>query len=161
MADVHTPEARSRNMQAISSRDTKPEVHLRRLLHARGFRFRLHVKTLPGKPDVVFPKLHAVIQIHGCFWHGHDCYLFKWPKSRREFWESKINANRSRDERANQSLRELGWRILIVWECALKGRLRQPEDTLIGEIELWLRGDSVDVNSQYRELRCINPRADS
>lgn len=144
-------------MKAIRSRDTKPEVSLRRMLHARGFRYRLHVKTLPGNPDMVFPKYHAVLQIHGCFWHGHGCYLFKWPQSRREFWEHKINTNRSRDERANQALKERGWRILIVWECALKGRLRQPEDKLTDEIAAWLRSESVDANSQYRELQCMNP----
>jgi len=143
-------------MQAIRSRDTKPEVTLRRLLHARGFRYRLHVKDLPGKPDIVFPKYHAVIQIHGCFWHGHGCYLFRWPQSRREFWESKINTNRSRDERAIRALKERGWRVLTVWECALKGRFRQPEAVLIAEIEAWLRNESGDTNNQYRELQCID-----
>lgn len=148
-------------MRAIRSKDTKPEVALRRLLHARGFRYRLHVKTLPGKPDMVFPKYRAVIQIHGCFWHGHDCYLFKWPQSRRDFWETKINTNRSRDERANQALNEQGWRTLIVWECALKGRLRQPEQALADEIGAWLRNESGDASGSFRELRCIDPPANA
>src|SRR5689334_13526787 len=97
MADVHTPEARSRNMRAVRDRNTKPETIVRKMLHSRGFRYRLHVRTLPGTPDLVLPKYRAVIFVHGCFWHGHDCYLFRMPTSRRDFWEAKIGSNKRRD----------------------------------------------------------------
>jgi DNA mismatch endonuclease (patch repair protein) len=111
---------------------------------------------LPGKPDIVLPKFHAVIQVNGCFWHGHGCYLFHWPISRREFWEKKIIANRIRDEIANQSLKERGWRVLIVWECALKGRYRQTEKTLLYEIEEWLHNPSLEKSRQCHEIQNVN-----
>src|ERR1700710_434307 len=91
--DVHSPEVRSHNMSRIRGRDTKPEMLIRRGLHARGFRFRLHARDLPGRPDLVFPKRSAAVLVHGCFWHGHDCPMFHLPATRPEFWQAKINSN--------------------------------------------------------------------
>lgn len=127
--DVHTPERRSYNMSRIRGRDTKPELLIRRGLHARGYRFRLHHRSLPGRPDIVFPARRAAILIHGCFWHGHSCPMFRLPTTRAELWLSKIQANRARDARVAEELTAAGWRQLTVWECALRGpaRLTPPE----------------------------------
>lgn len=126
--------ARRRNMSAIRSKNTKPEIIVRKFLYKNGFRFRLHV-SLNAKPDIVLKNHNAVIWIHGCFWHGHDCDYFRLPKTRRAFWEGKINGNRERDRRAVESLSHEGWRQLIVWECSLKGK--RTEHTL-KRIEKWL-----------------------
>lgn len=128
-------------MAGIRGKDTKPELVLRRGLHAAGFRFRLHVRDLPGKPDMVFPKWRAVLFAHGCFWHGHDCHLFRMPSSRREFWETKIARNRVVDATSSNALQESGWRTGIVWECALKGRTRLPIGDVIARCADWLRSD--------------------
>jgi len=141
MADTVTAEVRSRMMAGIRGKDTQPELVLRRGLHAAGFRFRLHVRDLPGKPDMVFPKWRAVLFAHGCFWHGHDCHLFRMPSSRREFWEAKITRNRVVDAASSTALLESGWRLGIVWECALKGRPRLPIDEVIARCAAWLRSD--------------------
>lgn len=123
MADVVPPEVRSRMMSGIRGKDTKPEWVVRRALHARGFRYRLHARDLPGHPDIVLPKHRAVVFVNGCFWHGHDCPLFRWPKTRPEFWQSKINRNRANDDKHLAMLQSLGWRVAIVWECALRNRV--------------------------------------
>lgn len=102
-------------------RDTKPELLIRRALHAKGLRYRLHARRLPGKPDLVFPIYNAAIFVHGCFWHGHACCLFKSPKTRQSFWKSKITLNQSRNHVAEQRPREIGWRTLVIWECSLRG----------------------------------------
>lgn len=120
MVDVHTPEARSRNMRAIRNKDTKPELLIRKALHARGYRYRLGGSGLPGHPDIVLPKYKTVIFINGCFWHGHDCKYFKLPATRTEFWADKIKSNQERDQRSVSRLLELGWTVLTVWECSLK-----------------------------------------
>src|SRR4051812_15356860 len=106
-------------MSGIRGKNTKPEKVLRQLLHARGFRFRLHAR-LPGHPDIVLPKWNAVIFVHGCFWHRHECAIFKWPSTRPEFWRAKINGNAERDKRNEISLVEDGWRVGMVWECSLR-----------------------------------------
>lgn len=124
MTDVHTPEGRSRNMQAIRGKNTSPELLLRKLLFSRGFRYRLHVKNLPGTPDIVLPKHRTAIFVHGCFWHGHDCHLFTLPQTRRDFWTAKISTNQQRDQRDISALRSAGWRVICVWECAIRGRLK-------------------------------------
>ena len=126
-------------MSGIRGKNTRPEIFLRKGLHAEGFRFRIHA-TLPGKPDMVFPKWNAVLFVHGCFWHGHNCHLFKWPSSRPEFWRTKINGNATRDEANITKLLEAGWRVGIVWECALKGRTRLAIDAVISAIAKWLQG---------------------
>lgn len=139
--DVLTPEQRQRNMTSIRGKDTKPELLLRRWLHAAGLRFRLHAAALPGRPDMVFPRYHAVILVHGCFWHGHDCPLFRLPATRPEFWATKITGNRERDQRTAKALHALGWRVLTVWECSLKGPARLPVAELIDCCVTFIRGE--------------------
>lgn len=140
MPDIVSPEVRSRMMASIRGTNTKPELLLRSGLHRAGFRFRLHDRALPGCPDMVFPKHRAVIFAHGCFWHGHDCHLFKWPSTRPEFWRVKIAHNREIDARALRGLAEKGWRCGVVWECALKGRMRIPVEDVIKRCADWLKG---------------------
>jgi len=143
MADVHSRETRSKNMAAISGKNTKPELLVRRNLHRLGFRYRLHDKKLPGKPDLVLPKYNVVIFVHGCFWHHHDCHLFKWPSTRKEFWRAKIESNKARDIEATRQLRIAGWRVLTIWECSLKGKSRLPGDMLISRVSAWIvKGDA-------------------
>ena len=116
---------------------------LRRGLHARGFRYRLHDRRLPGSPDLVFPGRRAVIFIHGCFWHGHGCHMFRLPATRREFWEAKIEGNCARDEAAETALLADGWRVLTIWECALKGRERLPVDEVLDRAADWLANGPI------------------
>ena len=150
MTDVHSPEVRSRNMSAIRSVDTKPEVWLRKLLFSRGFRFRKNVNNLPGKPDIVLPKYRAVIQVNGCFWHGHNCSLFKIPATRTEFWLEKINSNKNRDKKNNEALESSGWRVLTVWECALRGRSKLTPDNLEKQLTEWLTDGQASMNISGR-----------
>jgi DNA mismatch endonuclease (patch repair protein) len=146
LADVVDPATRSRMMSGIRGKDTQPEMLIRRALHARGFRYRLHCKDLPGKPDLCLPKYRAVIFVHGCFWHGHDCHLFKWPKTRPEFWREKIGRNREVDALAEAALGQQGWRQADIWECALKGRGRMPLEDVISNCADWLRSDRHRLN---------------
>ncbi|WP_339913462.1 very short patch repair endonuclease [uncultured Brevundimonas sp.] len=150
MADVVDPATRSRMMSGIRGKDTRPEMLIRRGLHARGFRYRLHCKDLPGKPDLCFPKHRAVIFVHGCFWHGHECHLFKWPQTRPEFWREKIGRNREVDQRATGLLEANGWRVAIVWECALKGREEIGLDVVSGRLSEWLMSNvaRLDMRGQ-------------
>jgi len=148
LADVVDPATRSRMMSGIRGKDTKPEMLIRRALHARGFRYRLHCKDLPGKPDLCFPKYRAVIFVHGCFWHGHDCHLFKWPKTRPEFWREKIGRNREVDRRAIGLLEAAGWRVGVVWECALKGRQKIGFDAISERLSEWLTSDAARLDLQ-------------
>lgn len=141
MADVVDRATRSRMMSGIRGKNTKPELMIRKALHARGFRYRIHCKDLPGNPDLCLPKYRAVIFVHGCFWHGHDCHLFKWPKTRPDFWKTKIDRNCSVDAMALGRLVEAGWRVATVWECALKGKTRLQLDDVIASIARWLRSD--------------------
>ncbi len=124
MTDIFTPEKRSEVMSRIRGRDTKPELILRSMLHRLGYRFTvagLKNRSLPGKPDIILPKYQTVVFVHGCFWHGHaDCPHFRLPKSRRTWWKAKILGNQLRDARNEQQLRDLGWHVVTVWECALK-----------------------------------------
>ena len=131
MADVHNKEQRSRNMAAIRGRDTKPEMIVRRLVHRLGYRFRLHRRDLPGRPDLVLPRHRVVIFVHGCFWHQHDCrYGRVVPATRAEFWQNKRDENAARDVRNLTALRNAGWRVAVTWECwtrdtiSLETRLR-------------------------------------
>jgi DNA mismatch endonuclease (patch repair protein) len=145
MADTVPAHVRSRMMSGIRGKDTQPEMLVRRALHAAGFRYRLHERTLPGKPDMVFPKYSAVVFIHGCFWHGHDCHLFRMPSTRTEFWQAKIAGNVARDSLAVTRLREIGWRVATVWECALKGREKLHINDIATTLAVWLRGDLTEL----------------
>ncbi|RDC54156.1 DNA mismatch endonuclease Vsr [Pedobacter chinensis] len=124
MADVHSKETRSYNMSRIKGKNTKPEMLVRRFLHSNGFRYCLHVKDLPGKPDIVLPKYKTVIFIQGCFWHGHDqCRYYVVPKTKTEWWLAKINGNKSKDSLNIEELSQLGWKVIEIWECELKPKL--------------------------------------
>lgn len=128
-------------MAAIRGRDTKPELQIRRAVHAAGLRFRLHVEDLPGKPDLVFPRHRAAVFVNGCFWHLHGCSLFKWPRARERFWREKITRNAENDRRAFERLRATGWRVAIVWECALKGKTRLDPNEVATRLACWIRSD--------------------
>lgn len=141
MTDVVDKKTRSRMMSGIRGKDTKPELLIRSKLHSKGFRFRLHDKNLAGKPDIVLRKYQAVIFIHGCFWHRHECYLFKWPKSRPEFWRKKINGNFQNDQKVMKTLERSGWRTCIVWECAVKGA-NKDINFVTNRIASWLVGEN-------------------
>ncbi|HBO44932.1 MAG TPA: very short patch repair endonuclease [Planctomycetaceae bacterium] len=120
MTDTLTPKHRSEQMSRVRSRDTAPELAVRRFLHSCGFRYRLHVQALPGCPDLVFPRLRKVLFVHGCFWHQHSCRRGnRVPKSHRAYWQHKLNANRERDKKHRLALRRLGWEVLTVWECQI------------------------------------------
>jgi DNA mismatch endonuclease (patch repair protein) len=121
MADVHSKEARSKNMAAIKGKNTKPELLVRKFLHANGYRYKLHDKSLLGKPDIVLPKYKTVIFVHGCFWHGHKgCKYFVVPKTRTDWWLNKIQGNIANDNKASRALKKEGWKIMTIWECSLK-----------------------------------------
>lgn len=130
-------------MSGIRSRNTKPELRVRKALHAGGYRYRVNQRQLPGSPDIVLRKFGAVILVHGCFWHGHNCSLFKLPMTRTDFWRAKIAGNQERDVRNVHQLEAKGWRICVVWECVLRGRRDEAWfDTVIQLIENWLHSDS-------------------
>lgn len=137
-------------MSGIRGKNTKPEMLLRRGLHARGLRYRLHARDLPGSPDLVFPARKAVLFAHGCFWHGHDCHLFRMPGSRPDFWRMKIERNRDVDRRAVEALGQAGWRVGVVWECALKGRTRLDLTAVLDACAAWARegGDRLEIRGK-------------
>ena len=126
-------------MSRVRGGNTKPEMVLRRGLHARGLRYRIHPREVPGKPDIVLPRHRAVILIHGCFWHGHDCSLFRWPATRPEFWRNKIEGNRKRDSKTLAELQVAGWRVIVIWECALRRRSRIPISDVLNNCEHFIR----------------------
>lgn len=140
MADIVSETTRSRMMSGIRSRNTQPELILRSELHKAGFRFRLHNNNLPGHPDLVFAKYKAVIFVNGCFWHNHNCHLFKWPKTRQDFWKQKLIKNRNRDEKVRGELLAYGWRVGIVWECSLKGKNKLVLRDVVNDCTSWLKG---------------------
>jgi DNA mismatch endonuclease (patch repair protein) len=146
MVDVVSPDVRSRMMAGIGGKNTKPERVIRQGLHALGFRFLIHDRRLPGKPDIVLSKWKSVIFVNGCFWHGHDCHLFKLPSTRTEFWKEKIEANRSNDARVLSELIHLNWRVATAWECALKGRSRLPVETILADLSDWLKSEGLKVS---------------
>jgi DNA mismatch endonuclease, patch repair protein len=133
MTDIVSAEKRSEMMSGIRGKDTKPEIMVRRLLHRLGYRFRIHRKDLPGRPDIVLPKWQTVIFVNGCYWHGHsDCHLFRPPKTRTEFWTGKIASNQVRDQRNYSELHEAKWKIVVIWECALSKKRRLSDAKLEG-----------------------------
>lgn len=141
MADVHDRATRRRNMQAIRHKDTKPEFLVRKALFREGFRYSLHRKDLPGKPDLTLVKHRAVVQIHGCYWHFHGCHLSKTPDTDSEWWREKFQTTRARDRRNREALSEAGWRVCEVWECALRGKARWKLEDVVSQIKSWLNSD--------------------
>lgn len=135
-------------MAAIRHRDTQIEWQVRRALHERGYRYRVDLKTLPGRPDIAFTRRRCAIFLHGCWWHGHDCPLFRWPATRREFWETKIGDNIARDLRNLDALLALGWRAATVWECALRGQKADAPSGVAKQITAWL--DAVAPQLEIR-----------
>ena len=135
--DTFTGPQRSQIMAAVKSKDTAPELTVRRMVHALGFRYRLHVRDLPGTPDMVFPRLRKIINVSGCFWHMHRCGRCRIPKSRRQYWTAKLNRNAARDKTNHRLLRRAGWRVLVVWECqtrtAFSDRLRARVAAFLGD----------------------------
>lgn len=150
MPDIVDQKTRSRMMAGIRGKDTRPEISIRKALHALGFRYRLHPKEVPGRPDLVFPKYRAAVFVNGCFWHGHDCPLYRLPGTRRDFWEAKIARNRARDAEVKNLLQKAGWRQLTIWECALRGSGRIGLPAAIEETVRWLKS-----SSGYGEIRAI------
>lgn len=139
MPDVVDAATRSRMMAGIRGTNTKPELVVRRGLHRLGFRYGLHCRDVPGKPDLVFRSRRAVIFVHGCFWHGHDCKYFRLPGTRLEFWRKKIEQNQARDLVVTQQLKASGWRQLVIWECAVRGQSDAEISKVIRQIASWLR----------------------
>lgn len=130
-------------MRAIRGKNTRPELLVRDLLESDGYSLTGHVKGLPGKPDILLRRHRTALFIQGCFWHGHNCHLFKWPKTRADFWLDKIEANKQRDAIARNVLIQQGWRVVYIWECALKGRLRKPPGQAIAEIAALIHADPI------------------
>jgi DNA mismatch endonuclease, patch repair protein len=140
MTDIVDKVTRSRMMAGIGPKNTKPELMIRRELHRLGYRYRLHYSQLPGKPDLVLPKHRVIILINGCFWHGHQCHLFKWPSTRPEFWKNKIGRTVIRDAENLEKYANSEWRVLTIWECALKGKNRLESPELIARVSDWIKG---------------------
>lgn len=140
MVDSLTPEQRSAQMSRIRGSNTKLEVLVRKGLHARGLRYRLGGAKLPGRPDIVLSKYRTVVFVHGCFWHGHDCPLYRVPKTRPEFWQAKIKTNRARDRRVNDQLKSLGWYVIEVWECSLRGLRPEGQSLVLDRIASEIAG---------------------
>lgn len=142
MADIVSVATRSRMMSGIRSRNTAPELMVRRGLHAHGYRYRLHVKELPGSPDIVLPKWKTVLFVNGCFWHGHPCHLFRLPATRQEWWRAKIETNIKRDARITETLSSRSWKILTVWECAIRGRTARGIEETVSLIDQFVRSNA-------------------
>lgn len=148
--DTVSKEVRSRMMSKIRSKDTAPELELRRALFARGLRYRLHVRALPGTPDMVLTKWKAIIFVHGCFWHGHACRISRIPKSNQDYWSNKINRNAHNDQRNRTLLSNNGWRVFVVWECAMRGATKEQKQQMFEELEQKIRNFALgsDVPSK-------------
>lgn len=155
MTDIVSKATRSRMMSGIKGKDTRPELLIRSQLHCRGYRFRLHRADLPGKPDITLPSKRAVIFVNGCFWHGHACKYFKWPQTRRAFWRKKINGNKQRDSRSVDELNSCNWRVLTIWECALKPRQTSSEaqEEFINKVILWIESGTRNKSLPVRPKR--------
>ena len=166
MADIVSRAQRSKIMSKIRARDTQLELSIRRGLHARGYRYRLHDKKLAGTPDMVFPKFKSVVFVNGCFWHGHDCELFRLPSTRRDFWAKKIDSTRNRDFRAREHLISSGWRVLAVWECSIRGSNRKPIQSIVDQVANWLMQKcnlrSAEISGQCLAVQpAIDPDTDA
>lgn len=150
MADVHDKATRSKNMRAIATRDTAIEKRLVSVLTEQGVTFRVQDAALPGRPDFVVDDYQCVIFTHGCFWHHHECYLFKTPGTRTQFWLAKIGKNVERDARDRERLQALGWRVLIIWECAIRGRKKLSDEALSERVVEWIcsGGATAQIDTQ-------------
>jgi len=145
VVDITTPEIRSRMMAGIRGKDTVPELTVRKALHWRGLRYRLHVRDLPGTPDIVLPRYKTVIFVHGCFWHYHDCHLFKMPATRTDFWEQKLKKNRERDSLHQAALLREGWRIALVWECTLRKAVKAGSSVALDSLVDWIKKSNDSI----------------
>jgi len=137
---------RSKIMSAIKAKNTKPELIIRKALHSRGYRFRIHSNNFPGHPDIVLPKYKSIILVNGCFWHKHDCHIFNPKRKLSSAWASKIDGNVARDKRNINAYINAGWKVFIVWECSIQGKTKQPLDVVINVIINWLEGDEPGVS---------------
>lgn len=152
MADNVANEIRSRVMSHIRGKNTKPEMIIRSGLHKLGYRFRLHHKKLPGKPDIVLPRYNVIILVNGCFWHGHNCPLFRLPGTRTSFWKKKIEDTRLRDSKNITEYKKLGWRVLVVWECAIRGKDDTELASLINKCDRWIQSTSKHKSFQSKAV---------
>lgn len=152
MVDTVSKSVRSRIMASVRQRDTAPEMRLRKALHRLGLRFRLHDRKLPGSPDLVFPRFRSVVFVHGCFWHAHGCKYSTTPSARLEFWAEKFAANKARDERNVNLLLASGWRVLTVWECALREKREKSDEKVARRVTRWLSGHrrSAEIEGSIR-----------
>ena len=150
MADIVSPEVRSRMMAGIQGKDTKPELAIRKGLFAKGFRYRLHDSRLPGKPDLVFPRHDAVIFVNGCFWHGHEYPLFKQPSSNVKFWQEKIDKNRNNDKKNRKALARQNWRILTIWECSFRKPGTKSVEQVVEASAKWLLSKSKSKEIDWK-----------
>lgn len=156
MADIVSTAKRSSMMRGIRSKNTRPEIVVRKILHRMGFRFRLHRKDLPGRPDITLPKFKTVIFVNGCFWHGHEnCPLFRIPKTRQEFWSNKISSNQQRDLAKNLELEQLGWRRITIWECCMKGRSALEASALESELRTSICGTDDEYSIRGHSLAVL------
>ncbi|MDY4317032.1 DNA mismatch endonuclease Vsr [Pectobacterium actinidiae] len=156
MADIHNSAIRSKNMKAIRNCDTAIEVKLEKILEDLGLKFRKQVKDLPGRPDFVIDEYKKIIFTHGCFWHHHECYLFKIPATRTEFWMEKIGKNVTRDNNTHKELKNENWHIMIIWECAIKGKHRLSIQDLSERIEEWICAGSGSVEIDTKGIHNKN-----
>jgi len=159
MADIVSREKRSEMMSGIRGRDTRPELLVRRALHARGLRFSLHRKELPGKPDIVLRKWRTVVFVHGCFWHRHGCKYSTMPKSNVDFWHTKLSTNVANDTRHRVALEQLGWNVAYVWECELKGKSAQAIAAVIDRVERQIREGVLPAATAWSGNRSRKPAA--
>lgn len=152
MVDVVSKKTRSRMMSSITGKNTKPELIVRKGLHARGFRYSLHPRRLAGKPDIFLKKYKVAVFVHGCFWHAHDCRLFKLPQTRTSFWEEKFSQNQVRDRSSQRALLDGGYRVCLIWECALKGKRIDYLERVFDLLESWIKVDGEDGETLFIEV---------
>ncbi|WP_380178956.1 very short patch repair endonuclease [Kalamiella sp. sgz302252] len=158
MADVHSSEIRSKNMRAIRTQDTAIETRLAERLAELGFSYRVQDKTLPGKPDFVLESHRAIVFVHGCFWHHHDCYLFKVPATRTDFWMNKIGGNVARDKKFIAELNASGWRVLVIWECALRGKMKLADEAVSSRLEEWVFAAQGNAEIDWQGIHQMRER---
>jgi len=151
MIDTVSPKKRSEIMSHIKGKDTSPELMIRKGLHNLGYRYILHDKRLAGNPDLVFPKYNLIIEVNGCFWHAHNCHIYRLPKSNKSYWAKKIKGNVSRDKENWNALLSQGWRVLLIWECALKGKTSLEIDDVLGKAE-----NFIHSNIAFEEIEGTN-----